>query len=90
MAPAGVGEGADAGLAATCAEVGVEGADAATCVEIGAEGADDHVVDVITLGWYPSLQAALLALLKYPFYLLFILDNGMNLLSKSLTILTPA
>ena len=31
-----------------------------------------------------------LALLKYPFYLLFILDNGMNLISKSLTILTPA
>ena len=33
---------------------------------------------------------ALLALLKYPFYSLFILDNGMNLISKSLTILTPA
>ena len=32
----------------------------------------------------------LLALLKYPFYPLFILDNGMNLISKSLTILTPA
>jgi len=31
-----------------------------------------------------------LALLKYPFYLLFILDNGMNLISKSLTVLTPA
>ena len=33
---------------------------------------------------------ALLALLKYPFYPLFILDNGMNLISKSLTVLTPA
>ena len=31
-----------------------------------------------------------LALLKYPFYPLFILDNGMNLISKSLTVLTPA
>ena len=29
------------------------------------------------------------ALLKYPFYPLFILDNGMNLISKSLTVLTP-
>ena len=33
---------------------------------------------------------ALLARLKYPFYPLFILDNGMNLISKSLTIITPA
>ena len=33
---------------------------------------------------------SLLALLKYPLYLLFILDNGMNLISKSLTVLTPA
>ena len=32
----------------------------------------------------------LLALLKYPFYPLFILDNGMNSISKSLTVLTPA
>ena len=32
----------------------------------------------------------LLALLKYLFYPLFILDNGMNLISKSQTILTPA
>ena len=32
----------------------------------------------------------LLALLKYPFYPLFILDNGMNLISKSLSVLTPA
>jgi len=33
---------------------------------------------------------SLLALLKYLFYPLFILDNGMNLISKSLTVLTPA
>ena len=31
-----------------------------------------------------------LALLKYPFYPLFNFDNGMNLISKSLTILTSA
>ena len=31
-----------------------------------------------------------LALFKYPFYPLFILDNGMDLISKSLTVLTPA
>ena len=36
------------------------------------------------------LTAVMLALLKYPFYPLFILDNGMNLISKSLTVLTPA
>jgi len=40
LAPAGVGKGADARLAATSAEVGVEGADAATCAEVGVEGAD--------------------------------------------------
>ena len=32
----------------------------------------------------------MLALLKYPFYPLFNFDNGMNLISKSLTILTSA
>ena len=31
-----------------------------------------------------------LALLKYPFYPLFNFDNGMNLISKSLTTLTSA
>ena len=36
------------------------------------------------------ILSKVLALLKYPFYPLFILDNGMNLISKSLTILTPA
>ena len=39
---------------------------------------------------YCYASASLLALLKYPFYPLFILDNGMNLISKSLTVLTPA
>ena len=34
--------------------------------------------------------APLLALLKYPFYPQFNFDNGMNLISKSLTILTSA
>ena len=33
-------------------------------------------------------NSPLLALLKYPFYPLFNFDNGMNLISKSLTILT--
>ena len=33
--------------------------------------------------------ATLLALLKYPFYPLFILNNGMILISKSLIVLTP-
>ena len=36
------------------------------------------------------LDRYMLALLKYPLYPLFILDNGMNLISKSLTVLTPA
>ena len=33
-------------------------------------------------------MGGMLALLKYPFYPLFILDNGMNSISKSLTVLT--
>ena len=33
---------------------------------------------------------SLLALLKYPFYPLFNFDNGMNLISESLTILTSS
>ena len=37
-----------------------------------------------------SKAGGLLALLKYPFYPLFNFDNGMNLISKSLTILTSA
>ena len=37
-----------------------------------------------------SHRHIVLALLKHPFYPLFILDNVMNLISKSLTILTPA
>ena len=35
-------------------------------------------------------MGGILALLKYPFYPLFNFDNGMNLISKSLTILTSA
>ena len=35
-------------------------------------------------------MGGILALLKYPFYLLFNFDNVMNLISKSLTILTSA
>ena len=35
-------------------------------------------------------HALVLVLLKYPFYPLFILDNGMNLISKSLIVLIPA
>ena len=37
-----------------------------------------------------TAAGAMLALLKYQFYPLFILDNGMNLISNSLTVLTPA
>ena len=40
--------------------------------------------------FWEDLDGMVLALLKYPFYPLFILDNGMNLISKLLTILTPA
>ena len=36
------------------------------------------------------LRVRLLALLKYPFYPMFNFDNGMNLISESLTILTLA
>ena len=37
-----------------------------------------------------AIDRWVLALLKYPFYPLFNFDNGMNLISKSLTILTSA
>ena len=37
-----------------------------------------------------SLGKRVLALLKYPFYPMFNFDNGMNLISESLTILTSA
>jgi len=40
--------------------------------------------------WKLSHAVRVLALLKYTFYPLFILYNGMNLISKSLTVLTPA
>ena len=35
-------------------------------------------------------MGGMLALLKSPFYPLFILDNGMNLISKSIIVLAPA
>ena len=48
-------------------------------------------------GWFDLLEdeqklsmGGMLALLKYPFYPLFNFDNGMNLISESLTILTSA
>ena len=40
--------------------------------------------------WAEIETEEVLALLKYPFYPLFNFDNGMNLISKSLTILTLA
>ena len=46
---------------------------------------------LLQASFYETYQRrGLLAFLKYPFYPLFILDNGMNLISKSLTVLTPA
>ena len=39
---------------------------------------------------HDSHNWSILALLKYPFYPLFNFDNGMNLISESLTILTSA
>ena len=45
---------------------------------------------MIELKDHESGVRELLALLKYPFYPLFNFDNGMNLISKSLTILTSA
>ena len=50
-------------------------------------------LDVLQCGTFSLIShfpSTLLALLKYPFYPLFILDNGMNSISKSLTVLTPA
>ena len=44
----------------------------------------------LTRGRARFKHGGMLALLKYPFYLLFNFDNGMNLISKSLTILTSA
>jgi len=48
-----------------------------------------RIVAGLTTGEKVSPKSTLLALLKYPFYPLFILDNGINLISKSLTVLTP-
>ena len=44
----------------------------------------------LTRGRARFKHGGMLVLLKYPFYPLFILDNDMNLISKSLTVLTPA
>ena len=44
----------------------------------------------LTRGRARFKHGGILALLKYPFYPLFNFDNGMNLISKSLTILTSA
>ena len=44
----------------------------------------------LTRGRARFKHGGMLALLKYPFYPLFNFDNGMNLISKSLTILTSA
>ena len=46
----------------------------------------DDVAGIAVAG----VPTRVLALLKYPFYPLFNFDNGMNLISKSLTILTSA
>ena len=51
-------------------------------------GEEEVAVAEWTRGANPVPCKWVLALLKYPFYPLFILDNGMNLISKSLT--TPA
>ena len=57
MAAAVVGEKADAPVAATCAEVGVEGDDAATCAQVGAEGVDAVLEDGAT-PWREEVGAA--------------------------------
>ena len=44
----------------------------------------------LTRGRARFKHGGMLALLKYPFYPLFNFDNGMNLISESLTILTSA
>ena len=46
-------------------------------------------LDVVPKG-FGFVGIGVLALLKYPFYPMFNFDNGMNLISKSLTILTSA
>ena len=44
----------------------------------------------LTRGRARFKHGGILALLKYPFYPLFNFDNGLNLISESLTILTSA
>ena len=58
---------------------------------VGEKGEETEVdLWVLVVGAGVDGGGLVLALLKYPFYPLFILDNGMNLISKSLTVLTPA
>jgi len=57
VAAAVVGKEADAPVAATCAEVGVEGDDAATCAQVGAEGVDAVLEDGAT-PWREEVGAA--------------------------------
>ena len=49
---------------------------------------DLEAVALVVVGMVEDEEV--LALLKYPFYPLINFDNGMNLISKSLTILTSA
>ena len=50
----------------------------------------EGAVEVHDLVLGSGVEWRVLALLKYPFYPLFNFDNGMNLISESLTILTSA
>ena len=56
----------------------------------GGGSARDTRVSLASVDMVSGLDKCLLALLKYPFYPLFNFDNDMNLISKSLTILTSA
>ena len=47
----------DAGLAATCVEVGMEGTDAATCAKVGVESADAVLEDGVA-PWREEAGAA--------------------------------
>ena len=56
---------------------------------MGEKGEETEVdLWVLVVGAGVDGGGLVLALLKYPFYPLFILDNGMNLISKSLTVLS--
>ena len=88
-------------VAAVVTALCVPGCSSRLCSVPGFAGANSSIVNTSNSIQYHFLGGActqpeatelgqLLALLKYPFYPLFILDNGMNLISKSLTVLTPA